>query len=52
MDLILLILFDSCYLRAKQDTNYKTGLPIDIFPQDPPFNFEQALNFDYLYNDD
>jgi hypothetical protein len=45
-------LFDSCYLRAKQDTSYKTGRPIDIFPQDPPFDLEQVLNFSYFYNYD
>lgn len=45
-------LFDSCYLRAKQDTSYKTGRPIDIFPQDPPFDLEQVLNSNYFYNYD
>ena len=49
---ILADLFDSCYARAKQDTSYKTGLALDLFPQDPPFNFEQALNFDYFYHHD
>jgi len=49
---IIADLFNFCYLRAKQDTSYKTGLPIDIFPQDPPFNFEQVLNFNYFYNYD
>ncbi len=49
---LLADLFESCYVRAKQDTSYKTGLPIEIFPQSPPFSFEQALKFDYFYNYD
>ncbi len=49
---LLADLFESCYVRAKQDTSYKTGLPIEIFPQYPPFSFEQALKFDYFYNYD
>lgn len=36
--------FLECYTLARENAADETGLPLDIFPETPPFTIEQALN--------
>ncbi|MDJ0598446.1 MAG: DUF29 domain-containing protein [Crocosphaera sp.] len=40
--------FESCYQKARKQASIETGLPLEIFPINCPFTFEQVLNMDYL----
>jgi hypothetical protein len=40
--------FLSAYSKARKDAAAETGKPLKLFPEAPPFSFEQMLDFDYL----
>lgn len=40
-----------CYLDAREDAADETGLPLDTFPLDCPYNLEQVLERDFLPED-
>lgn len=40
--------FLECYALARENAADETGLPLDIFPETPPFTIEQALNPEVL----
>jgi hypothetical protein len=43
---------DACFLDAYDDARFgamkETGLPLDVFPVQPPFDLVKALDLDYL----
>ena len=41
-------MFIDCYHKAKKDTSNKYELSPQIFPSEPPFSLEDALNTDYF----
>ena len=43
--------FDECYQDGKAQAADETGLPLDTFPTESPFNPTEALNPDYLPQD-
>ncbi|GCL38663.1 hypothetical protein SR1949_37810 [Sphaerospermopsis reniformis] len=40
--------FVECYQDARQQASIKTGLLLDIFPVESPFNTDECLNQDFL----
>lgn len=40
--------FAECYQDARQEASLETGLPLEVFPIECPFNVEETLNPDYL----
>ncbi|PSB14057.1 DUF29 domain-containing protein [filamentous cyanobacterium CCP1] len=40
--------FLECYDLARENAADETGLPIDLFPESPPFTIEQALSEKFL----
>ncbi|MBW4577739.1 MAG: DUF29 domain-containing protein [Aphanothece sp. CMT-3BRIN-NPC111] len=40
--------FAECYKDARQEASLETGLPLEVFPIECPFNVEETLNPDYL----
>jgi hypothetical protein len=40
--------FAECYQTARKKASLETGLSMETFPQDCPFNYEQILNIDFL----
>ncbi|MCB1159353.1 MAG: DUF29 domain-containing protein [Leptospiraceae bacterium] len=40
--------FQEIYSKARKQASVETGLPIDTFPKEPPFTFNEVLNEDYL----
>jgi hypothetical protein len=40
--------FAECYQDARQQASIETGLDLDIFPVDSPFNTDECLNQDFL----
>jgi hypothetical protein len=40
--------FLECYALARENAADETGLPIDLFPESPPFTIEQALSEGFL----
>ena len=41
-------MFDKCYALARKNAAKETGLSVDIFPQESPFDPETVINPDYL----
>ena len=44
-------LFERAYRTARYDASTETDLDLDVFPADPPFTLEQALDPDWLPGD-
>lgn len=42
------IVFLECYALARENAADETELPLNIFPETPPFTIEQALNQEFL----
>lgn len=40
--------FAECYQDARQQASIETGLDLDIFPVDSPFNTDECLNKEFL----
>lgn len=40
--------FAECYQDARQQASIETGLDLDIFPLESPFNTDECLNNDFL----
>ena len=40
--------FDKCYSKARRRAATETELPINTFPDQPPFTVEEVLDVDYL----
>ncbi len=40
--------FAECYQEARQQASIETGLDLDIFPMESPFNTDECLNQDFL----
>ena len=40
--------FVKCYGKARQKAAVETGLAIDLFPEESPFEISETLNIDYL----
>ena len=40
--------FTECYQDARQQASDETGLLLDIFPVESPFNTDECLNQDFL----
>ncbi|MEA5576021.1 DUF29 domain-containing protein [Anabaena sp. UHCC 0451] len=40
--------FAECYQDARQQASIETGLELDIFPLESPFNTDECLNQDFL----
>ncbi len=40
--------FAECYQDARQEASLETGLALEVFPLECPFNVEETLNPDYL----
>jgi hypothetical protein len=41
-------IFDYCYKRARADAAQETRLPLNTFPEVPPFSVEQALDYAFM----
>lgn len=42
--------FKNLYLEARQDASLETRIPIEEFPKEPPFTFDEVLESGYIPN--
>jgi len=41
-------IFERCYQCARREASKETRLPLNAFPEEPPFSVEKALDYDFM----